>query len=69
MKQTAVDWLIKEFNLEQFEASIRFAKSMEQSNIKRAFIDGEQNAWDRSKKGHKFEFDNTEDYYEKKFNK
>lgn len=29
MRQTAVDWLVKEFNLEHFEATVRFAKEME----------------------------------------
>jgi hypothetical protein len=30
MKQTAVEWLVKEFNLEKWEAAVNFAKSMEE---------------------------------------
>ena len=35
--------------------------------IKRAFIDGEENVWDRHKNEHKFEFDTHEQYYQKTF--
>ena len=31
MKQTAVEWLIKEFNLENFEASCKFALEKEKN--------------------------------------
>jgi hypothetical protein len=33
MKQTAVEWLIKEFNLESYEATVKFAKEMEKRQI------------------------------------
>ena len=39
-KQTAVEWLIKEFNLEPFEATIELAKSMEKAQILKAYQDG-----------------------------
>jgi len=39
-KQTAVEWLIKEFNLEPFEATIKLAKSMEREQILKAYQDG-----------------------------
>ncbi len=32
-RQTAVDWLVKEFNLESFEATIKLAKAMEKEQI------------------------------------
>jgi hypothetical protein len=30
MKQTAVEWLVKEFNLEPYSATVQFAKDNEQ---------------------------------------
>lgn len=33
MKQTAVDWLVKEFNLEEFKATIAVAKAKEWEQI------------------------------------
>ena len=33
MKQTAVEWLIKEFNLESYQATCDFAKAMEKEQI------------------------------------
>jgi hypothetical protein len=32
-QQTAVDWLVKEFNLEEYKASIEFAKAKEKEQI------------------------------------
>jgi hypothetical protein len=32
-RQTAVDWLVKEFNLEEYEATIKLAKAMEKEQI------------------------------------
>jgi hypothetical protein len=32
-RQTAVDWLVKEFNLEEYEATIKLAKSIEKEQI------------------------------------
>ena len=32
-RQTAVDWLVKEFNLEEYEATIKLAKAIEKEQI------------------------------------
>jgi hypothetical protein len=47
MEQSAVEWLIKELGLESYEATVEFAKQMEnqqkgysESDLKRAFKDG-----------------------------
>jgi hypothetical protein len=32
-RQTAVEWLIKEFNLDNYEATVRFAKEIERQQI------------------------------------
>ena len=47
MKQSAVEWLVKEFNLESHEATVAFAKQKEieqqgysEKDLKRAFKDG-----------------------------
>lgn len=40
MKQTAVEWLIKEFNLENFEATCNFAKEMEKEQLCYFYIKG-----------------------------
>jgi hypothetical protein len=39
-KQTAVEWLIKEFNLESFHATINLALSMEKEQIINAYDAG-----------------------------
>jgi hypothetical protein len=39
-QQTAVEWLIKEFNLEEFKATIEFAKAKEREQIEEAYVDG-----------------------------
>ena len=36
MKQTAVEWLIKEFNLESYQATCDFAKAMEKEQMRQA---------------------------------
>lgn len=36
-QQTAVDWLVKEFNLEEFIATVEFAKAKEKEQIVKAF--------------------------------
>jgi len=36
-QQTAVEWLVKEFNLEQFKSTIEFAKAMEKEQIEMAY--------------------------------
>jgi hypothetical protein len=35
-QQTAVEWLVKEFNLEEFKATIEFAKAKEKEQIEEA---------------------------------
>jgi len=40
-KQTAIDWLIKEFNLESFESAVAFAKQKEKEQVIIAWMDGE----------------------------
>ena len=37
MKQTAVEWLIKELNLEGYDHTIEQAKAMEKEQIKEAY--------------------------------
>ena len=37
-RQTAIDWLVKEFNLEEYKATIKLAKAMEKEQIIDAFI-------------------------------
>jgi HSP20 family molecular chaperone IbpA len=39
-QQTAVEWLIKEFNLEEFKATIEFAKAKEKEQIEEAYDEG-----------------------------
>ena len=48
MKQTAVEWLIKEFNLENFEATCNFAKAMEKEQIIRAYSEGQNTPYEYS---------------------
>jgi hypothetical protein len=49
MKQTAVEWLVKEFNLEEFRATIDFAKAMEKEQILRAYDIGSNEGYDLAK--------------------
>jgi hypothetical protein len=74
-KQTAVERL-KEFYMspmghDPLNLLLAFEKAMEleKLQIERAFIDGEENVWDRHKNEHKFEFDTHSDYYEKTYQK
>lgn len=57
-QQTAVDWLIKEFNLQEFKATIEFAKSKEKEQIIDAFDSGLN-----------YDYDEAETYYNKTYNK
>jgi hypothetical protein len=70
-KQTAVEWLAEIVCKMGYVSSniVEQAKEMEKEQIKRAFIDGEENVWDRHKNEHKFEFDTHSDYYEKTYQK
>jgi hypothetical protein len=58
MAQTAVEWLVKEFNLEEFKATIEFAKAKEKEQIIDAFNSGLE-----------YDYDDSETYYNKTFNK
>ena len=40
MKQTAVEWLVEQFNLQAYIPHIEKAKEMEKEQIKDAFVDG-----------------------------
>jgi hypothetical protein len=41
-QQTAVEWLVKEFGLEDFKATIMLAKAKEKEQIIRAFDEGQE---------------------------
>jgi hypothetical protein len=56
MAQTAVEWLIKEFNLEEFKATIEFAKAKEKEQIIDAFDSGLA-----------YDYDESETYYNKTY--
>jgi hypothetical protein len=40
MKQTAVEWLVKELNLEGYDHTVEQAKSMEREQMNEIHIDG-----------------------------
>ena len=40
-QQTAVEWLIKEFNLEEYKVTIEFAKAKEKEQITNAWLNGD----------------------------
>ena len=64
MKQTAVEWLIKEFNLESYQATCDFAKAMEKEQI----IEAHGNKQKLSKGATNYEYTLTgEMYYNEKF--
>ena len=54
-KQTAVEWLVKEFNLECYPAAVRLALSLEKEQIINAYDSGTF-------------YLEGEDYFEKTFN-
>ena len=39
-KQTAIDWLVKELKLEDYDYSIQVAKKLEKEAIKQAYLSG-----------------------------
>ncbi len=55
-QQTAVEWLVKEFNLEEFKATIEFAKAKEKEQIIDAFDSGLN-----------YDYDDSETYYNKTY--
>ena len=76
-KQTAVEWLFNKINSDEYTHAfgktyissvfLDEALKIEKEQIKRAFIDGEQNVWDRHKNKHEFEFDTVDQYYNEKY--
>lgn len=44
-KRTAVEWLVKEFNLESYKATIALVKEMEKKQIIDAYQQGFNNAY------------------------
>jgi len=50
-----------------FDAKRNEALEMHKQEIVRAFIDGEENVWDRKNEGHEFKYDNHEQYYQETF--
>ena len=74
---TSIEWLIKELDelipygsittSQLFEDVLEEAKEMHKQEIVRAFIDGEENVWDRKNEGHEFKYDNHEQYYQETF--
>lgn len=57
-KQTAVEWLIKELNLEGYDYTIQQAKEIEREQIKSAYVAGRED-WYLDKYFSK----HSEDYY------
>ena len=55
--------------INSYQKEIEKAIQMEKQQIKTAFNDGEQNVWDRQHSAFEFEFDDSDDYYNKTFNK
>ena len=65
-QQTAVEWLIKEFNLESYTASINLAMEKEKEQITDAYLKGDSNGcgcYDYS------DYIDAENYYKEYFNK
>lgn len=59
-QQTAVEWLVKEFNLESYIASVNFAMEKEKEQIIEAFNEGTFSEMEKI---------NAEEYYTEKYNK
>jgi len=76
-QMTSIEWLYNNLKshfehdgdlLEVVKMSFDQGKEMHKQEIMRAFIDGEENVWDRKNEGHEFQYDNHEHYYTEKFN-
>ena len=63
-KQTAVDWLVKEFNLESYKATIALVKEMEKQQIILAYHNGCSDQLSIPNRGYK-----PEKYYNKTYDK
>ena len=71
-KMTALESFIEQLPIRiinSYQKEIEKAIQMEKQQIKTAFNDGEQNVWDRQHSAFEFEFDDSDDYYNKTFNK
>lgn len=63
--QTAVEWLAKEFNLEEYRASIEFAKAKEKEQIINAWLNGDADSMYDPKQLQ----EQAEQYYNETYNK
>ena len=61
-QQTGVDWLVKEFGLEDFKATIMLAKAKEKEHIAKAWDAGNHQYFSSNE-----DFDNGEEYYEENY--
>jgi hypothetical protein len=68
-QQTAVEWLVKEFGLEDFKATIMFAKAKEKEQIIDSYSFGYTNGFDDAKLPIPIRVDDGEQYYNETFNK
>jgi intein-encoded DNA endonuclease-like protein len=72
---TSIEWLVEQMQnnihhtIKIPSEYVEQAKEMHRQEIMRAFIDGEENVWDRKNEGHQFQFDNHEHYYNEAFKK
>ena len=64
--QTAVEWLVKELNLEGYDYTIQQAKQMEKEQIIDAYENGISDENERNLSG---QFTNAEQYYNETYNK
>jgi hypothetical protein len=53
--------------VKKYNEIVKNAIQMHKQEIMRAFIDGEENVWDRKNEGHEFQYENHEHYYTEKF--
>ena len=65
-RQTAVEWLIKEFNLDNYEATVRFAKEIEKQQIIEAHGNKEKKSGGVSNATY---ISTGEEYYNEQFKK
>lgn len=64
-QQTAVDWLIKELELEGYDHTIEIAKQMQKEQIQKAFSDGQELPINNPILPHY----SSEEYYNENYNK
>ena len=66
-EQTAVEWLVKELNLEGYDYTVEQAKEMEKEQIEDAYDNGFVNGFDDGKYDDEPKFGNSEQYYKKTY--